>query len=282
MRTRILVLLLVLASCAGSAAGGKHADILLVERPELLVVLNAFQRTASAEEVARLHPYAPMVVRRTHEMLPDGFTACMVVDVDGETFYLVQETSGQLVNAHAAGSLRIIRGVELAGDSVRAAGEATIRTEDGRHIPVVRGSMIREEFSAGGNTYVRIDAAGVRYGWIATSVLAAFPVPSARGASPAFTPAGVRAAIRQKLATTNAALTSLYTFFSRQTGEALPVPQWRCIEGKSQLQCLLDDPAQRGRMERSARLLATDLENLLMGSGCRVDASPGIIVVHLP
>jgi hypothetical protein len=96
----------------------QQADILLAGHPERLVAYSVYQQRLTPDEVLSVPSYAPMVISREHDVLGDGFTPCMQVEVAGRTLYLQLSTSGQLIHIGGDPSANTIRSARLLGDTI--------------------------------------------------------------------------------------------------------------------------------------------------------------------
>ena len=73
------------------ALARQHDDYLVVEKVRHLLVYNKYQQEPTPLERGNLAPYVPIRIIAKTDVLSDGFTPCMKVDVNGNVFYLVQE-----------------------------------------------------------------------------------------------------------------------------------------------------------------------------------------------
>ncbi|HTY60425.1 MAG TPA: hypothetical protein VMF59_16500, partial [Bacteroidota bacterium] len=112
-----LVGLLVLP-CGRPGAGERTGDVLTVERPARLVVLNKYQQRLTSSEERVLSPFVPMVLVRERDLLGDGFTPCASVEINRERYYLLRNGEGELSTRGEPGKTEIFRNVALFGDTV--------------------------------------------------------------------------------------------------------------------------------------------------------------------
>ncbi len=279
---RALLLLLCLAAAAlHGAVAAQDRVVLLVEHPQSLQILNRYQQAATAEERARLRPFAPLIVLKSQEMLPDGFTAAMQVSVGGEVFYLVKDlSSGLLVGAAQAGRIINVAHAVPLGDTVRTTAAIPAELADGGMRTIPAGTLVQRLFGPG-KTYVRVLRGDGAYCWIAgshTSLLRPYHAASAPMSS---RPTAVEASVRVKLAETNTVLRKLYGLLNARTGENLPPPAWSMEPLPGALLCELSG-SPGSAFAGSTRFLAKDIENSLLGTGCHVETAPGRITVLLP
>ncbi len=258
---------------------GQRRDVLLVEHPGRLTVLNHYEQTASAEDRNILQPFAPIVVVNEHATLSDGFTSCVEVQCGGVPFYLLNDSRGGL--PQDAG-VRIVRGASWIGDTMRVSGASALPVENasGSRTRIAPGALVERFFEERGRIYVHPLATIDLYGWMERGQqgLLGRLKDAVRPAGGADT--SIEAIVRAKLDETNAVLRQLYQLFNGQTGRRLTVPQWTISIRPGLLRCALHD--SRVSYEQSTRYLDNDMENALLGTGARLVESPGSIAVYLP
>lgn len=279
-RRTALLACLVSVLTWGAPAGGVR--VLLIERPEKLKVFNQYQQAATAEELRRLAPFTPVIVVRPQEMLPDGYTSSMVVRAEGETFFFVRDTSGGLAGAGGAGRIRSIEGAELLSDTVQADAGVTVEPEVGGGQRAARGSLLQRLFRSGGSIYVRLLSPKGTLGWIhgaREAGLRLYHVPESEVRGERST---VESMVRLKIDETNTVLRRLFGLLNRRTGRDLTPPLWRLTPERGALVCEFSGGSPHSTFDGSAGFLAKDLENSLIGTGCRVETGPGLITVRLP
>jgi len=277
-RTALLAFLGSVLAC-GATAGVR---VLLIERPEKLMVFNQYQQAATTEELKRLAPFAPVIVVRPQEMLPDGYTSSMVVRAEGETFFFVRDASGGLAGAAEAGRIRSIEGAELLGDTVQAAAGVTVEPESGGVHRAARGSLLQRLFRSGGSIYVRLLSPKGSLGWIHGASEAGLRSYHAPGSQVRGDRSTVESMVRLKIDETNTVLRRLFGLFNRRAGRNLSPPLWRLTPERGALVCEFSGGSPHSTFDGSAGFLAKDIENSLIGTGCRVETVPGLITVRLP
>ena len=107
-----------LARIAHAGVGNGQEEFLICERPAQLVVLNRYQQSLTPNEQTLLQPFVPMKILRSQDLLGDGFTPCMRVELNGGVYFLVRENSTRLAGAARAGALRTYQGVAHSRDTV--------------------------------------------------------------------------------------------------------------------------------------------------------------------
>lgn len=269
----IIVLLAVIGP------GAMSADFLIVERPDELHVLNVYQQEATREERHTLVPFEPMKVVRLDELLDDGFTRCMRVEVAGKQFYFIKEHDGTL--GGKAGLVRTVNGVAVM-DTVRIL--TPVRLTPIRSTPVVlqKGTLVVRLFRERNATYCRTIGPPLTFGWIAFGGLKEGHswkiVKAESNGATSISPPVVRK-IRSRMAETNTVLNKLYAFFNARNHDRRVAPRWNVFASDRELLCTLDGSPTVAAFEQSTIFLANEIERNLLGSGLQVTYSPGRIEI---
>ncbi len=270
-----LALVLILAAMIRTEAA-RSEELLLVERPSRLVVLNRYQQTATTAEKGLLSPFVPMRVLKKADLLGDGFTSCTRVQVAGQEFFLLRDASGRLVGEAQAGTIGSFEGRFQSGDTVSVLRGGALRflpAGDTREIPLAAGERLIRIFTQGGRTYCRRSGGTQPYGWLELPMgaqgrtwAAVRQVPAA----PSEIPSRVAEVVRAAVTRTNTRFTDLFAFFNKGSERQRPVPRWDVsIEG-SVLRCSLHGASPSRDVPESTQYLMKTIEEKLPGSGFRV------------
>ncbi len=271
----------VLLLSGATAATPRRATVFLVTHPELLVAYNAYQQTATQEELSRLGEFAPCVVLGANELLPDGFSRCMKVLADGKVWSFLRDSPSSLSNEKNAGIGSMIPDALIVLDTM-IVGRESIRGETASgHVRILpAGTLVQRIFIAHHRTYARVISAESFYVWLGEeNITALSPYRRAqRRAVP--DEERVQIIIRSRIDASNASLRSLYGRFNAATGQSHSTPQWTIERLPGVLRCELREHG--GSYPRSTLILGKDVENALLGTGCKVSSESGRIVVILP
>lgn len=273
----VVLLSLLIATGPGGASSQPRGDVILAERMDLLQLYNKYQQHLTPQERASLIPFTPLRVVKDHDLLGDGFTPCVDVEIGGAPFYLV----GGVEDAGRAGFLETYHNAVLFNDTIevlRARALTLASVARPTSIPVLKGERFLRLFQEGKRTYVRRVGLPVLYGWIALAAGSGrdwqvlVPTASAgTGLSPE-----VLDRIRAHLGETNEVLRKLFAFFNARTGEQKPSPHWELEGADDDVRCVLYNG--RGEsFQQSTQYLVRDLEDILLGTGYNAIASPGRI-----
>ena len=258
---------------------GQRRDVLLVEHPEKLTVLNHYEQTASRDDRKTLRPFSPCVVLKDHATLSDGYTSCVDVECGGSQFSLLRGDDGEL--PQQAG-LHLLRGTTWIGDTMRVKGKSLLPMEGaaGDRRRVAPGSLVERFFEYRGRVYIHPLDSPETFGWIGRDEQRLLGALQEATRHVAGSDTSIEAIVRVKIDETNSVLRQLYQMFNGQTGRHLLTPQWTVSARPGLLQCSLHD--SRISYDQSSRYLDNDMENALIGTGARLVESPGSIAVYLP
>jgi hypothetical protein len=270
---------LALAGALRTGMAQEKGELLIVERPSRLTVLNRYQQNVTSAEKATLQAFVPMVVVKAREMLGDGFTPCMRVQIGGVEFFLVRDRFGRLAGEAQAGTVARFEGVLQSGDTVIILRAGTVRfaSADGRSAVMLgAGERLIRIFSRGHNTYVRRSTGTGPYGWAELA-------PSAEGRSwgtvrlasavPSTVPPRITDVVRSAVSRTNTKLSSLFAFIAPRATRRMVAPRWEVRPEGNLLRCtLLGGSAQRDLPE-TTRYLMNDIGDRIAGSGFRAYTS---------
>jgi hypothetical protein len=263
------------------AAHPPGGDVIVAERIDQLVLYNKYQQHLAPGEQKALSPFTPIRVLKENDVLGDGFTPCIDVEIGGTPFYIV----GGLESVRRAGFFQIYRNVlqledtvkVLRGRSVSYSGAARLRWE-----PVPEGERFLRCFRDGSRTYVRRIDPPATYGW-------ALLPPAREGkdwkpmlqSSPVLTalPSDILARIRSRLGSTNDLLRNLFSYFNSQTSGRKPTPHWELEGSDRDASCVLLD-GHGESFQQSTKYLVRDLDDILLGTGFCASASPGRIEIR--
>jgi hypothetical protein len=283
----LAVAALVLVSAHGSGQTRireRQGDVLVVGRPGALTILNTYQQQLTAAERRVLEPFVPMVIMNERTTLSDGFTPCMTVTIDGQSFYLQRDRDGDLLGMGTAGFQQVYHHVGLRGDSVRVLiGQALrVRSADGlSSLLLDEGEVLRRMFELGENTYVRLSVDSPRYGWVNLADRdrgRIWEVFSPRPVSASLSVALIEK-VQAEVRHVNETLRKLFEFFNAQTGTHRNAPQWQLTTAADGLVCVLEGESQQHRFPQSTRQLIREIESILIGTGYAVGGSDGRIEV---
>lgn len=279
-RSVVLTIGIVLVSLVASVTKGRGADVLIVEKPGRLVLLDRYQQSMPAQERSRLPAFVPMVVREQDARLGDGITACLVVEVGDGLFYIVKEEMGDLAGKEKAGFIRRVQNVRLLADTVEALTPIPAHSPDRKITRTLqRGERIVLLFESGKEMYARRLSGG--YVWVAPrSTVTAWRTLRS---GPVATQAGDErevSLVRSALDGANGAFVSLFDHYNRSTGRHRATPRWNLEVRETGFSCVIENCPDPQSFATSTDLLARELQTLLLGRGMKVAVESGSIDIR--
>jgi hypothetical protein len=269
---------------AAQARGG-NADFLVVEKVEGLLIYNKYQQEASTRERQVFVPFEPMRILNAHETLADGFTHCMRVEVDGQSFYLLKDNEGTLSGSGPLGVERTFTNAAVILDTIQILANRHIRLSpvNSSAPQLLSNERILRIFRHQDRFYCRTLDSQPTYGWVSFAgtregrdweVLHHEPIANAA------VPPNVVQKIQARLDETNSLLGRLFTFFNIQTHQQKPPPRWNIETSGNAVFCTLEGASSNDDFEQSTFYLVNAIENIVMGSEYEVTHSPGRIEIQ--
>lgn len=259
---------------------------LVVDHPDRLLAFNSYQQHLSPQDQLVFQPFVPMRILRDHDVLGDGFTLCMRVDIEGALYFLVLDDNGHLVGDQHAGTLRTLSGTPLRRDTVHVLepGVLLLTSPDGQQEqPLKLGERLIRLFVSERKTYVKCPGRSPAYGWVTLSPAGEEKQWGRTGSihtAESMIPGRVRDSIQAALARTNTILSNLYRFFNERAGENRPAPHWRLETSGVSLLCTLVDASPERNFPESTRYLMKDLQNYLLGTDFEIFQSSDAIEIR--
>jgi hypothetical protein len=260
------------------------ADFLIVQNVEQLSIYNKYQQAASALERQLLVPCVPMRIIRPNDMLGDGFTPCMQVEIDGQTFYFLKEKNGNLSRSGSLGYEKVFSNATVLLDTVQILTGKSILfspiNSPVRHISS-RDLLVRV-FRHQNLTYCRtLDVPPVS-GWVDFSEKkegrdwTTLKQHTSSGTSISL----VSEKIKNRVQEVNRVLARLFRFFNSQTNQQKPTPLWTMESSSNAITCKLEGTMNADQLEQSTFYLVNEIENIALGSEFQVTRSPGRVEIR--
>ena len=277
------ILCVTLLSEAHPAPESGSDQFLVVERPDRLLALNSYQQSLSPQDRLVFRPLVAMRILRDRDVLGDGFTSCMRVEIEGALYFLVRDANGHLSGDQHAGMLRTVSGTLLRRDTVHVleGGVLLLTFPDGHPQQSLKiGERMIRLFVSEGKTYVKCPGRSPAYGWVTLSPAAEdkqWGLTHGVYTPESMIPGRVRDSVQAALVRINTILSSLYRFFNEQAGENRPTPHWQLDVSQVSLLCTLVDASPERDFPQGTRYLIKDLQNYLLGTDFGVfQSSDGI------
>ncbi len=282
MRSRIFGVLMFLIAVQRSNAG---SDFLVVENTDRLQVYNKYQQEAPAKDRQMLVPFVPMKVLRANDMLGDGFTPCMQVEIDGQIVYLLKEKDGTLSHSELLGFEKTFSNATILLDTVRILSDHSIKFSpiNSPAKQLSANDRVLRVFRHKNATYCRIFTTPPQYGWVDFTGRGEGRdwglLKSTAPANSSISTVVVQK-IRARVIDVNRVLTRLFAFFNDETRQQRQTPQWNVETSRKKILCTLQGRTSGESFEQSTFYLVNDLENIVLGSEFEVAHSPGRIEIR--
>jgi hypothetical protein len=264
------------------------ADYLLVEHAERLLVYNRYQQRITPEERKLLTPFVPMKILDAETKLNDDFTPCLKAEIGGNVYYLIKNDAHELVGKNSLGMTHVFKDVTALDDTVRLISLKTtlVSPDQKKTRKLQKGKILTRYFREKKRTFVRCAGPRPEYGWVNLTdkpdqkeYVVVSPKKDAGSDLPLSE--AVQKRICLKLNEANAVLKDLFLYFNAERNEKKDAPQWRFAALDRQYSCILEPAEYAERYSESARYLAGDIDNILIGTNYNAAGSPGEIDIRL-
>lgn len=246
-------------------------DVLVVEKTGHLIVYDSFQQSLTPLQQNAFKPFVPMKILRAQDVLGDGLTRCMKIEVDGNVFFLLRDEGGKLAGWRDLGAVRTFAEKAFIDDTiaVRVSGEITLRNPvDGKVSPLVAGDRCVRYFDEAGAVYVQRMGNHRAYGWITISAREEgkwWRIVRTETSHAEFS-AALRERINTRIRQANQTLSEVYTHLNRESGKALSAPQFH-VDPRAQLPTYILLPDSTAFLfTKSIEALASALQGYLLGT----------------
>ena len=259
------------------------ADFLIVEKVEHLLIHNEYQQDITSQERARLVPFTPMWIVKANDLLSDGFTPCMKVEIDGNVFYILKDMDANLAGSASLGFHRVFNNVTLLLDTVQVLANHILVISPVTHsekLPLSSGDRIVRIFRHLNETYARRTGNPPTYGWIVLEENREnldWKVVKQPPRAQASIDGRVLQSVERKMKEANRLLDQLFTYFNERTHQQKKIPHWTVHASDTTITCILQDYRD---FSHSTLYVVRDLENIVLGTGLNVFSSPGRIEIR--
>jgi hypothetical protein len=245
-------------------------DVIIVQKPLYLTAYDAFQQSLSSSQLAMIQPFVPMKILKTRDVLSDGFTSCIKMEVDGEILFLLSDKSGKLVGWNKLGAVRIYKHKVFLQDTVSILESRKIIFEssaDGSQSYLTAGERCVRYFEDEGSVYIKCIGKDPVFGWIKT--LSAEEGILWKKVHPAEVRSEFSSALRERIygrvQQMNQILTQIYILLNKESGKRLTAPQWYANPQAESLSFTLIPNSAVSLYPKSVELLKISLQTYLLG-----------------
>jgi hypothetical protein len=263
MRRYVLIGLLGVAILAGGVGA---ADVLVIERPQALNVLDAYQRTVP-NSLKREWPAFSAFVLGAVQLLPDQVTRVRRARLAGKFYFLLVDPQGNPVFESDAGFAKTYRHAILLNDtvSVEAAHIPLLHPQNKQTLLLLsRGQQLIRIFKDGAWYYVRTLGERPRYGWCAARYRRFFRRVDRQTLQEQNVRQNFLQQLRYFVNKKNAAYALLFHFYRKELPRKVegPVPQWQVQTKQGDIYLLFNRPKDLQRWPKSTELFWRELQTL--------------------
>ena len=284
---RVLCRCWLLVTCCLAAAlplyGG--TDYLVVERVDRLTIYNKYQQETAAQDRSFLVPFVPMRIVRENDLLSDGYTRCMQVEIGGSVFFLLKDQESRLAHSGDPGYQQTFSNVTPVQDTLQILKDRTFSfspIRSARHQPLRSGERVVRVFLRRNEAYCQLLDGSQTFGWIDFGEVREgrdWKVFSSLAPASTVIPDNVMMKIRTRVNEVNTVLQKLFLHFNTETHQQKPAPRWNVALTGDSLLCVLEGAPAAADFQQSTLYLAKDIENFTLGAGLLVAHSPGRLEV---
>ncbi len=279
-------LVFAVVRCSNAQPANIRGDVFIVERPQRLLLYNKFQQPCTDQERKALPPFVPMVILKASDMLGDGFTPCMKVEIANQVYFLLRDAGGKLIGSSSSGYSRTFDRVSLLDDTllVLAGGRLTLAspTRTASRLLKKNEQLVRA-FRDGQLSYVWTSGSPPSFGWVTLREAekgGTWNVVSATPAKNGVMPEEVGQRIESTIRETNDVLARLYQYLNAQTGDQRTIPRWTVARSGTSIVCEFSAQRLAPQFEQSSRVLERDIQALLTGTNFETVRSSGRIEIR--
>lgn len=273
-----------LTSAITSFSYSQDYDVLIVEKPEHLVVYDVYQQSLTSSQAGALRSFEPIKILKSQDVLGDSMTPCAKVQVGGQVFYLLRNARGGLVGSNLSGMVKVFRRVKSIDDTIEVLISRQIAIQSpsstARHLASA-GDMCVRYFEYGGAAYVKRIGSPDEYGWVRLPMHGngrSWRVARVQSSGPSLSPM-IRERVLKRIRQVNLTYLELYSFLSKETNKRAAVPQWVVQSSGSTIICALLPDSVAGSYAQSIRSLAAALQTYLLGTGYHIVEQGNALVI---
>lgn len=250
-------------------------DIVIIEKPRYLTVYDAFQQSLTSSQLTVLQPFIPMKILKTNDVLGDGFTSCMKVEVDGNIFFLPNDDNGRLAGWDKLGTVKTYKRKVLLQDTITILVSRKIIFQSsayGSQSYLTVGDRCVRYFENDGSMYIRRIGKNPAFGWIKTSGTeegSLWKNVQMAEVRSEFSQA-LRERIYGRIQQMNQTLAQIYAELNRESGKRLTAPQWYVDPQAESLSFILIPDSAISIYPKSVETLKTSLQTYLLGTSYNV------------
>ena len=250
-------------------------DIILIEKPRNLTVYDAFQQSTTSSQLSDFLPFVPIKILKARDILGDGFTRCMKVEIGGKIYFLLIGEEGRLAGWNKAGEIKTFKDKECLDDTITVLVSQKIPFRNyvnGRQSYLSAGDRCVRYFRHDGSIYVQLIGKNQKFGWIKTGgdeEGKIWKIVQKAALQPELS-AALRERITGRIQQVNRTLTQIYSMLNTETRKGIAVPQWQ-KDPRSEIMGFVFMPEKAVEVyPQSVEILKSSLQTYLLGTNYNV------------
>lgn len=244
----------------------RAADVLIIERPQALNVLDAYQRTVP-NSVKEQWPAFSAFVLGPVQLLPDQVTRVRRARLAGRSYFLLLDPQENPAFESDAGFTKIFTHAILLNDTVlvEAAHIPLLHPQNKKKLLLLpRGQKLVRIFKDGAWYYVRTLDERPRYGWCSARYRRFFRRVDRKALQEQDALQDFLQQLRYFVNKKNAAYARLFRFYQKELPQKVegPVPKWEVQTKQGAIYLLFNRPEDLKRWPKSTELFRRELRAL--------------------
>ncbi len=265
MKAVTLILLLHITASAST--------YIILDNASNFRILNRYEQSLSADEFKRFGSQTPCLVIEEDELLGDEITQALKFSFDGEVYYLQKGDNGRLVNKTGkAEGVLVLQNCRSMGDTIEVKKNGVLELSASlsgalKGKSMAEGDQFKRLFKYRDKVYLSSLRKAGLFGWVPQNKSSAWQqVKSQTINRPYQLTSVIKKQLTARLKSANKLYEQLFNSLQVISGKSAPLPVWQCKDSEQGLFCSLQGAKSYAlQLESSNKMLARDLENILLG-----------------
>ncbi len=262
---RILFPLLIMAFSVVRISGANRSDVLIVEHPRPLILLDAYQRSVPPTVKKEWPAFLPLFLGPA-ETLPDGITRVRTAHILGRKYFVLLGKDGRPLGLQNAGFHRWYTKVRILNDTVLVKKDLPLLQPKTLKVlqTVPAGRKLLRLFRTKNYYFVRTFRKPFVFAYLPLRYRNRLTKIHAARLQAEIRKQDFEQQIRYFLNRKNRAYQTLFTYFKKmnKTPPQKKAPQWQLREIKNGFTLRFSDPAYWKKWQRSSRIFLQELREL--------------------
>jgi len=270
--------------CRGQA---KPIDLLILSHPQSYSLLNRYEQTLSANEIALFRPFSPIEIETENAFLGDEITPALKCIVEKKQFFILKNTQGAFVGEKPAHERSLIKNCFRIDDTVTILKAKAIPFYKTFSKKTVLGYLGQDEhigriFQKKHLFFINRFEKQDSFGWAVLGSSQNWAEIMSQKTESVLDPLiQIENRIAPRLKEANESYRRTFGYLNRKTNNSKKVPQWHWRTFEKKIVCTLNAPfSKKPILEKSTKALVQDLRQLLMGTDYQVFLEQGRIQIQ--